>query len=153
MSANNKFPSKADVIARTPDPAVRELLIHMEKAGIETPFDRFDAQKPHCDFGLKGTCCKNCHMGPCRITPKSPKGVCGADAHLIVARNILRWTAAGAAAHGARGREVMLALKGAADECAIRLTGQGGTERRGESQSAGSPGDGRVAAGDGKTSP
>lgn len=110
-----KFPAKADVIARTPDPAIRQMLQHMEQAGIETPFDRFDAQKPHCGFGLNGTCCKNCHMGPCKITPKSPKGVCGADAHLIVARNILRWTAAGVAAHGARGREVMLALKGAAD--------------------------------------
>jgi len=94
---------------------VRKMLEHMEQAGIETPFGRFDAQKPHCGFGLNGTCCKNCHMGPCKITPKSPKGVCGADAHLIVARNILRWTAAGVAAHGARGREVMLALKGAAD--------------------------------------
>ncbi|MCM0081758.1 anaerobic carbon-monoxide dehydrogenase catalytic subunit [Geomonas sp. Red32] len=91
------------------------MLRHMEAAGIETPFDRFDSQKPHCGFGLNGTCCKNCHMGPCRITPKSPKGVCGADAHLIVARNILRWTAAGVSAHGARGREVMLALKGAAE--------------------------------------
>lgn len=115
MTKKNTFPSKADVIASTPDPAVREMLRHMEAAGIETPFDRFDAQKPHCGFGLNGTCCKNCHMGPCRITPKSPKGVCGADAHLIVARNMLRWTAAGVAAHGARGREVMLALKGAAD--------------------------------------
>ena len=103
-------------MARTPDPAVREMLVHMEQAGIGSSFDRFDAQKPHCGFGLNGTCCKNCHIGPCRITPKSPKGVCGADAHLIVARNILRWTAAGAAAHGARGREVMLALKGAADD-------------------------------------
>ena len=109
------FPAKADVIVRTPDPAVREMLRHLEQAGIETPFDRFDRQKPLCGFGLSGTCCKNCHMGPCRITPKSPKGVCGADAHLIVARNILRWTAAGVAAHGARGREVMLALKGAAE--------------------------------------
>jgi anaerobic carbon-monoxide dehydrogenase catalytic subunit len=109
------FPSKADVLARTPDPAVRDLLRHMELVGIETPFDRFDAQKPHCGFGLDGTCCKNCHMGPCRITPKSPRGVCGADAHVIVARNILRWTAAGVASHGARGREVMLALKGAAE--------------------------------------
>lgn len=115
MKPNKKFPTKADVISRTPDPAVREMLQHMEQAGIETPFDRFDAQKPHCGFGLNGTCCKNCHMGPCKITPKSPKGVCGADAHLIVARNILRWTAAGVAAHGARGREVMLALKGAAE--------------------------------------
>ncbi|HSR36378.1 MAG TPA: hypothetical protein VLL73_04280, partial [Desulfurivibrionaceae bacterium] len=103
-------------MTRTPDPAVREMLAHLQQAGIDTSFDRFDAQKPHCGFGLNGTCCKNCHIGPCRITPKSPKGVCGADAHLIVARNILRWTASGAAAHGARGREVMLALKGAADD-------------------------------------
>lgn len=115
MTTRQKFPGKADVIAHTPDPAVREMLRHMEQTGIETPFDRFDAQKPHCGFGLNGTCCKNCHMGPCRVTAKSPRGVCGADAHLIVARNILRWTAAGVAAHGARGREVMLALKGAAD--------------------------------------
>ncbi len=54
-------------------------------------------------------------MGPCRVTPKKSCGVCGADANLIVARNILRWTAAGVASHGARGREVMLALKGAAE--------------------------------------
>lgn len=116
MKIRQKFPDKADVMARTPDTAVQEMLVHMELAGIDSSFDRFDAQKPHCGFGLNGTCCKNCHIGPCRITPKSPKGVCGADAHLIVARNILRWTAAGAAAHGARGREVMLALKGAADD-------------------------------------
>lgn len=109
------FAGKRDVLERTPDKAVRDMLAHLDQAGIETVFDRFDAQKPHCGFGLNGTCCKNCHMGPCRITPKSPRGVCGADAHLIVARNILRWTAAGVAAHGARGREVVLALKGAAD--------------------------------------
>jgi len=115
MPTRQKFPGKADVISRTPDRAVREMLKHMEQAGIETPFDRFDAQKPHCGFGMAGTCCKNCHIGPCRITPRSPRGVCGADAHLIAARNILRWTAAGVAAHGARGREVMLALKGAAE--------------------------------------
>jgi carbon-monoxide dehydrogenase catalytic subunit len=115
MSTRRKFPSKADVISHTPDIAIREMLTHMEQVGIETPFDRFDAQKPHCGFGMAGTCCKNCHIGPCRITAKSPRGVCGADAHLIAARNILRWTAAGVAAHGARGREVMLALKGAAD--------------------------------------
>jgi len=115
MSTRQKFPGKTDVISRTPDTAVREMLTHMEQVGIETSFDRFDAQKPHCGFGMAGTCCKNCHIGPCRITPKSPRGVCGADAHLIAARNILRWTAAGVAAHGARGREVMLALKGAAE--------------------------------------
>jgi carbon-monoxide dehydrogenase catalytic subunit len=53
-------------------------------------------------------------MGPCRITEKSPKGVCGADADLIVARNLLRSAAAGAAQHGIHAREVILNLKWAA---------------------------------------
>ena len=29
MSRKQLFPSKADVLARTPDPAVREMLIHL----------------------------------------------------------------------------------------------------------------------------
>ncbi|WP_210417057.1 anaerobic carbon-monoxide dehydrogenase catalytic subunit [Brenneria corticis] len=109
------FPSKADVIRLTPDNAVRELLRHLELRGVETVFDRFDSQKPQCHYGIAGSCCRNCIMGPCRITKKSPRGVCGADADLIVARNLLRMIAAGVAAHGARGREVMLALKAAAE--------------------------------------
>lgn len=109
------FPSKQDVIEQTPDPAVRDMLLRMEQLGIDTTFDRFDAQKPQCNFGLCGTCCKICNMGPCRITPKAPKGVCGADADLIVARNLLRSAAAGAAQHGMHAREVMLALKKAAE--------------------------------------
>lgn len=109
------FASKKDVIEQTPDPAVREMLLHMQDIGCETVFDRFDAQKPQCSFGLAGICCKNCNMGPCKITKKSPRGVCGADADVIVARNLLRSVAAGIAAHGARGRESMLALKYAAE--------------------------------------
>ncbi len=105
------FPSKQDVIEQTPDPAVREMLLRMEQLGIDTTFDRFDAQKPQCNFGLAGVCCKICNMGPCRITSKSPKGICRADADLIVSRNLLRSAAAGAAQHGMHAREVMLALK------------------------------------------
>ncbi len=109
------FPSKKDVIEKTPDPAVREMLLRAEQLGIYTTFDRFDKQKPQCNFGLAGVCCKICNMGPCRITPKSPKGVCGADADLIVARNLLRSAAAGVAQHGMHAREVILALKWAAE--------------------------------------
>lgn len=109
------FSDKNKVMEQTPDPAVREMLLHMQEMGIETTFDRFDAQKPQCTFGLAGICCKNCSMGPCKITPKAPRGVCGADADVIVARNILRAIASGTAAHGARGRESMLALKLAAE--------------------------------------
>lgn len=108
------FPSKQDVIDQTPDPAVREMLLRMEQLGIDTAFDRFDSQKPQCNFGLAGICCKICNMGPCRITAKSPKGVCGADADLVVARNLLRSAAAGVAQHGMHAREVILALKWAA---------------------------------------
>ena len=109
------FPNKQDVLEQTPDPAVREMMLRMEQLGIDTVFDRFDAQKPQCNFGLAGTCCKICNMGPCRITAKSPRGVCGADADLIVSRNLLRNAAAGAAQHGMHAREGMLALKWAAE--------------------------------------
>lgn len=109
------FPSKQDVIDNTPDPAVREMLLRSEQLGIDTAFDRFDKQKPHCSFGLAGICCKICNMGPCKITEKSPRGVCGADADLIVARNLLRSAAAGASQHGMHAREVMLSLKWAAE--------------------------------------
>ena len=109
------FPTKQDVINRTPDPAVRDLILRAEQFGTETPFDRFDRQKPQCSFGLAGVCCRICNMGPCRVTAKAPRGVCGADADLIVARNLLRAAAAGAAQHGMHAREVMLALKWAAE--------------------------------------
>ena len=110
------FPSKQDVLEQTPDPAVREMMLRMEQLGMDTAFDRFDQQQPQCSFGLSGTCCKICNMGPCRITAKSPKGVCGADADLIAARNLLRGAAAGAAQHGMHAREVILMLKWAAQK-------------------------------------
>ncbi|MDR0953782.1 MAG: anaerobic carbon-monoxide dehydrogenase catalytic subunit [Rikenellaceae bacterium] len=108
------FPSAADVLALTPDPAVREMLVAMQENGLETVFDRFDRQKPQCTFGIAGVCCKNCTMGPCKVTKKAPKGVCGAGADTIVARNLLRHIAAAVSGHGARGRETILALKYAA---------------------------------------
>jgi anaerobic carbon-monoxide dehydrogenase catalytic subunit len=109
------FPTREDVLEKTPDPAVKQMLIRMKEIGAETVFDRFDAQKAHCGYGLEGTCCRICNMGPCTVTPRSPRGACGADGDVIVARNILRWVAAGVASHGARGREVLLALKAAAE--------------------------------------
>ncbi|MCM8758602.1 MAG: anaerobic carbon-monoxide dehydrogenase catalytic subunit [Candidatus Omnitrophica bacterium] len=72
-------------------------------------FERFQNQQPQCGFGLLGICCRNCAMGPCRISPfeDGPKlGVCGADADTIAARNFLRMVAVGAAAHSDHGRAV-----------------------------------------------
>ena len=119
------FASKQDVLDHTPDPAVREMMLRMEQIGISTVFDRFDAQKPQCSFGLAGVCCKICNMGPCKITPKSPRGVCGADADLIVSRNLLRSAAAGVAQHGAHAREILLSLKFIAEgRLALPLLGE-----------------------------
>ena len=49
-------------------------------------------------------------MGPCRITKKAPRGICGCDVHGIVGRNYLRFTAGGAATHSDHGREIMHTL-------------------------------------------
>ena len=49
-------------------------------------------------------------MGPCRITPKAPRGICGCDVHGIVGRNFLRFTAGGSATHSDHGREIMHTL-------------------------------------------
>lgn len=62
---------------------------------VETSHHRVETQKTKCGFGLQGVCCRLCANGPCRITPKSPRGVCGANADTIVARNFLRAVAAG----------------------------------------------------------
>lgn len=62
---------------------------------LETSHHRVESQNVKCGFGLQGVCCRLCANGPCRITPDSPKGVCGANADTIVARNFLRAVAAG----------------------------------------------------------
>ena len=105
------FPSKKDVLEQTPDSGVASMINHLNNKGCDTCFDRFDAQKPHCIYGLTGTCCQNCHMGPCQIMPNATKGTCGADEHVISSRNILRAMAGGASSHGARSRELILNLK------------------------------------------
>ena len=62
---------------------------------METSHHRVDTQKTKCGFGLQGVCCRLYANGPCRITPKSPRGICGADADTIVTRNFLRSVASG----------------------------------------------------------
>lgn len=63
---------------------------------VETAHHRVKDQRVKCGFGLQGVCCRLCSNGPCRITPEAPRGVCGADADTIVARNFLRAVSAGA---------------------------------------------------------
>jgi len=92
---------------RSVDIAAQEILTCMAEAGQSNAWDRLEAQSPQCKFGKMGVCCRICSMGPCRITKKSPLGVCGADADTIVARNFLRMVSVGAAAHTDHSRTVV----------------------------------------------
>ncbi len=121
-----------DPAARVSDPASLEILDRAHRAGVSTAFSRVDDQPAPCKFGVEGICCRLCHMGPCRVTKRSPRGVCGADADTIVARNFLREVAGGTAAHSDHGRHLVLLLRRIArgdggdyriaDEVALRRT-------------------------------
>lgn len=91
----------------------RLLLKKAETDLIYTVWDRFQEQLPQCGFCEMGLSCRNCVMGPCRVDPfgEGPqKGVCGADADIIVARNLGRMIAAGAASHSDHGRDLVEVL-------------------------------------------
>lgn len=86
--------------------ATARLLETGAKVGADSWQLRVKNQTPHCKFGEQGVCCRICSMGPCRITPKAPRGICGCDVHGIVGRNYLKFTAGGAATHSDHGREI-----------------------------------------------
>jgi carbon-monoxide dehydrogenase catalytic subunit len=98
---------------KTIDPAAEAMLDKAAEMGIGTAFDRADDMKP-CPIGSKGLCCKNCAMGPCRLTKEGQVGICGATVETIAARNFARAIAGGAAAHSDHGRDLCFVLHGAA---------------------------------------
>jgi carbon-monoxide dehydrogenase catalytic subunit len=103
----------ADPVKASMDVGTQEMLARAQALNIDTVFDRAVNMKP-CAIGIQGICCKNCAMGPCRLPlPKggiegedTRKGLCGATANTIAARNFARMIAAGAAAHSDHGRGV-----------------------------------------------
>ncbi len=90
-----------------------QMLARARQEGIETVWDRLAAQEPQCGYCALGLSCRNCAMGPCRVDPfgEGPqKGVCGADADIIVARNLGRTIAAGASSHSDHARDILEVL-------------------------------------------
>lgn len=91
----------------------KAMIRKLRDEGVELIWDRFKKQEPQCGYCSLGLSCRNCAMGPCRIDPfgEGPqKGVCGADADVIVARNLARAVASGAAAHSDHGRDLVEVL-------------------------------------------
>ncbi len=94
-------------------PDTQLLLEKASRDQVETVWDRYQAQQPNCGFCEMGLSCRICMMGPCRIDPfgEGPqKGVCGANADIMVARNLGRMIAAGAASHSDHGRDLVEVL-------------------------------------------
>jgi len=107
------FRAKKLAEQRALDATDQEIIAKALEDGVETAWDRFIDQQPQCGFGQLGICCNRCAMGPCRIEPfgkKPDRGVCGATADTIVARNLLDDLSTGAAAHSDHGREVLEVL-------------------------------------------
>ncbi|MFH0942379.1 MAG: anaerobic carbon-monoxide dehydrogenase catalytic subunit [Chloroflexota bacterium] len=107
------------------DQATLEMIEKAAKDGCSIVFDRAEAMKP-CPIGAEGSCCRICAMGPCRVplpkgkveTPEDKKkrrGVCGATAETISARNFVRMIAAGTAAHADHGRTMVEIFKATAE--------------------------------------
>ena len=88
--------SCTDCISRNTCPSAdKPMEEYIRSLPLETAHHRVETQKTKCGFGLQGVCCRLCANGPCRVTPASPRGICGASADTIVARNFLRAVAAG----------------------------------------------------------
>ena len=103
----------ADAESKSIDKASIKMIEKAASDGANTVFNRAETTRP-CPIGMVGSCCSICAMGPCRVplprgkeeTPEEKRdrrGVCGATAETIAARNFARKVAAGAAAHRRRG--------------------------------------------------
>jgi anaerobic carbon-monoxide dehydrogenase catalytic subunit len=96
---------------RTIDPAALAVIDRNSENGQhETAYDRYVKMQPQCNFGRTGVCCRICLQGPCRITKKTSKGICGAHGYTIVARNLIRAIAGGCGAHADHSRHMFYAI-------------------------------------------
>ena len=125
--------------------ATARLLETGAKVGADAWQIRAKNQTPHCKFGEQGICCRICAMGPCRITPKAPRGIFGCDAHGIVGRNFHKVRDGGAATYSDHGREIChqlyCAKEGGKDqvkgpEKLLRIAKEVGVEKEGKDSNA-----------------
>lgn len=95
--------------------SIQEMYGRAQELGIRTTFDRYEDQQPQCKFGMEGVCCQLCSHGPCRITPKAPRAICGATADTIAARNLVRLACHGLSAYSHQLEEAINTLKATAE--------------------------------------
>jgi len=112
---------------KTSDPGAKQGIEIASQQYITTVRDRYEAMQPQCGFGELGACCNNCLQGPCRISAiqgKPTQGICGAMDYTIVAWNLIRHIAGGAAVHSDHGRHVaetlLKGIQGSVPSCSVK---------------------------------
>ncbi len=105
-------------IRKSASDAAQKIIEWGEAEGLQTCFDRAQKLKP-CPIGETGACCKNCHMGPCRLVgadaEEKARGICGATLPTVAARNMVRMIAAGTSAHSDHARDMAFTLLAVAE--------------------------------------
>lgn len=98
--------------------SVHTMLEKTRQTGESTVFDRMEAMgdlgAKRCKFCEQGIRCSLCSQGPCRITERTPRGVCGIDADGMAMRNFLLQNTMGTATYTYHATEVMKTLAQAA---------------------------------------
>lgn len=122
LSCHNQAPPSFVV-----DPNTKALMDRAKSLGIDLVWDR----GAPCNYSHKskmsgggdgkagnaGLCCFRCQMGPCTLgaATGATRGGCGATADIIVARDLVRRVAGGAASHAEHARAAAKTLKGVGD--------------------------------------
>jgi carbon-monoxide dehydrogenase catalytic subunit len=87
--------------------SIREMYEYVKGQGLESVFDRFQAQEPtRCPYCRGGIRCSLCSNGPCRITKKASRGVCGIEANAMAMREMLIRNILGTATYTFHANEV-----------------------------------------------
>lgn len=95
---------------------IREMYGRVHETGVTNVVDRFMAQElTRCPYCMQGISCQLCSNGPCRITKKADRGVCGIEANGMAMRSMLQRSVMGASAYTYHANEVAKTLKATAE--------------------------------------
>lgn len=95
--------------------SIREMYERVHEEGLSNVVDRFEAQQPtRCPFCTPGLSCQLCSNGPCRITKRADRGVCGIDANGMAMRYMLLRNILGISTYTYHAIEVAKTLKATA---------------------------------------
>lgn len=96
--------------------SVLEMYDRLQEDGMSNAFDRYaDMETIRCKFCLEGVSCILCSNGPCRLTDKVPRGVCGIERNAMAMRNMLLRNVMGTSTYTYHAYDVFKTLQAAGE--------------------------------------